>query len=137
MEGEQTKNKDEAPVGTYDFLHRLRGRTYKDTDPTQHRSCLIQEERFCPETGGSCMDLIINEGDLDGGATQLHAHITDKNQIFRLEGSLSSRRKGRDYHKKLNFEYLKPNLISLSSMIDTVKAIRASFDTDPYDRPIR
>ena len=126
MERDRTENNDEAPNGTYDFLKRLSGRIYNDNDPTQHRGCSIQEESFCPETGGSCIDLRILK-DKDGVYTELHAHITDKNRVVTLEGN--------NYNPRTDDgNRFKPDL---STMIDTVKAIRPSFETDPYERPIR
>ena len=120
VERKQTENSDEAPKGTYDFLKRLGNENSIYNDQAQHRGCSIIEERFCPETGGSCIDIQIKQNK-DGAYTELHAHITNGNRIFTLEGNNWNPRTGER-------NCFTPNL---NDMIDTIKDIKTVCDTNP------
>jgi hypothetical protein len=79
------------------------------------------------------MDLLIKQRERGktqeerGKQIELHAHITDKNEVFALEGFTYNLDTGR-------YTDFKPDIVG---MISTVRDIRAQFDIDPYEKPIR
>lgn len=121
MERENTGQREQAPPETYNYLNRYQG-IYKH--PTKPIVCLITEEQFCNETGGSCMDFFVQQSE-DGILTRWQVHVTDKNELAESEGFVLNI----DAHE---YTYFKPDIADLISI---VKDIRSQFDIDPYEDP--